>query len=212
MDAQFVKRDRHLPFSIGMVSVDSGVLDRSSRPIRHLQCDRMIENCEGRPREFQIMLRYVLGGIREEDLIVLLHFLLASPYGKRHKVEAYGPEVLAGRRFVVDGCDKEIIKFPVESSERIRFFLSEHPCLLNGIQREYLPIEAEFGDFVGVIQCSGAGRPRTGVLIIVGSIAMMSSSGARGDPVAASGDIAFENRLGLALDAQINGGLFYFDS
>jgi hypothetical protein len=36
---------------------------------------------------------------------------------------------------------------------------------------------------------------------------MMSSSGARGDPVAASSDGAFENRLGLALDAQIDRGL-----
>jgi hypothetical protein len=35
----------------------------------------------------------------------------------------------------------------------------------------------------------------------------MSSSGARGDPVAASSDGAFENRLGLALDAQIDRGL-----
>jgi hypothetical protein len=42
---------------------------------------------------------------------------------------------------------------------------------------------------------------------MVGSIAMMSSSGARGDPVAASSDGAFENRLGLALDAQIDLGL-----
>jgi hypothetical protein len=37
---------------------------------------------------------------------------------------------------------------------------------------------------------------------------MMSSSGARGDPVAASRDGAFENRLVLPLDTQIDGGLF----
>ena len=79
-------------------------------------------------------------------------------------------------------------------------------------EQEYfkLPIEAEFGDFVGIIQRRGARRPRTGVLIIIGSIAMMGSSGACGDPVAASSNIAFENRLGLALDAQIDGGLLLF--
>jgi hypothetical protein len=52
-----------------------------------------------------------------------------------------------------------------------------------------------------------ASRPCTGARIIVGSVAMMSFSGARGDPVAASRDEAFENRLGLALDAQIDRGL-----
>lgn len=120
MEAQFVKRDRHLPISIRTVSVvDSGILNRCSRPIRHPEGDRMIENCKDRPREFQITLRYIRGGICKEDLIILLYFLLASPYGRRHKVEAYSPEVLAGRRFVVDGCDEEIIKYPVESSECI---------------------------------------------------------------------------------------------
>ena len=79
-------------------------------------------------------------------------------------------------------------------------------------EREYLPIEAEFGDFVGVVECRGASRPRTGVLIVVGSVAMMSSSGACGNPVAASSDIALENRSGPALNAQIDGGLFYFSS
>ena len=41
---------------------------------------------------------------------------------------------------------------------------------------------------------------------------MMSSSGARGDPVAASSDGAFENRLGFALDAKIDGSLCLFSS
>jgi hypothetical protein len=36
---------------------------------------------------------------------------------------------------------------------------------------------------------------------------MTSFSGARGDPVAASRDEAFENRLGLAFDEQIDRGL-----
>jgi hypothetical protein len=67
--------------------------------------------------------------------------------------------------------------------------------------KNHLPVEIKFGDFVGVVQCRGASRPRTGVLIIVGSVAMMSSSGARGDPVAASSDGSFENRLGLTLNA-----------
>ena len=38
---------------------------------------------------------------------------------------------------------------------------------------------------------------------------MMSSSGTRGDPVAASSNGAFENRPGLALDAQTDCGLCY---
>jgi len=80
---------------------------------------------------------------------------------------------------------------------------SEHPLS----QKSRLPVETEFGDFVGVVQCSGASRPRTWVLIIVGSVAMMSSSRVRGDPVAAGSDGAFENCLGLALDAQIDCGL-----
>ena len=71
----------------------------------------------------------------------------------------------------------------------------------------HLPVETEFGDFVGVVQCRGASRPRTGILVIVGSVAVMGSSGARGDPVTASSDGSFENRLGLALNAQIDRGL-----
>jgi len=124
------------------------------------------------------MLRYILGGISEEHLVVLLYFLLASAHLRGHEVEAYSPEILARRRLVVDGRDKEIVEFLVKSS-----------------------VEIKFGDFVGVVQCRGASRPRTGVLIIVGSVAMMSSSGARGDPVAASSDGSFENRLGLTLNA-----------
>ena len=65
------------------------------------------------------MLRYILGGISEEDLIVLLHFLLASAHLGGHEVEAYSPEILARRGLVVDGRDKEIIKFLVKSSKSI---------------------------------------------------------------------------------------------
>jgi hypothetical protein len=64
------------------------------------------------------MLRYSSCGVREEDLVVLLYFLLASAYGKGHEVEAYSPEIVARRLLVVDGRDREIIVLPVESSER----------------------------------------------------------------------------------------------
>lgn len=37
---------------------------------------------------------------------------------------------------------------------------------------------------------------------------MVGSSGGRGDPVAASSDGTFENRLSLAFDAQIDRGLY----
>jgi hypothetical protein len=84
----------------------------------------------------------------------------------------------------------------------IAFEAGNTPLLKN-----HLPVETEFGDFVGIVQCRGASWPRTGVLIIVGTVAMMSSSGVCGDPMAAGSNGAFENRLGLALNAQINRGL-----
>ncbi len=65
------------------------------------------------------MLCYILGGVREEDLIVLLHFLLASTHLSGQEVETYSPEILARRRLVVDGSDKEIIELLVKSSECI---------------------------------------------------------------------------------------------
>jgi len=62
------------------------------------------------------MLRYILGGISEEDLVVLLYFLLASAHLSRHEVETYSPEILGRRRLVVDGRDEEIIEYLVKSS------------------------------------------------------------------------------------------------
>ncbi len=53
------------------------------------------------------MLRYILSGVREEDPIILLYFLLASSYGKGHNVEAYNPETLVSRYLIVDGRDKK---------------------------------------------------------------------------------------------------------
>jgi hypothetical protein len=67
------------------------------------------------------MLRYILGGVSEEDLVVLLYFLLASAHLGGHEVEAYSPEILSRRRLVVDGRDKEIIELLVKSSKGIRF-------------------------------------------------------------------------------------------
>lgn len=180
-----IKPNGHTPTIISKMSVDTRSRDRSPRPIRHRQDGRYIDNCKIRPRELQIMSRYISGGISEEDLVVLLYFLLASAHLSGHEVEAYSPEIVTRRRLVLDACDKEIIEFLVKSS-----------------------VETEFGDFVGVIQRRGARRPSTGVLVIVGSVAMMSSSGARGDPVATSSDRAFEDRLVLAFDAQIDRGFF----
>lgn len=121
MSARARERDGHLTLSIGLVSVDSRVLNRSPRPaIRYRQDDRSIDNCVVRPREFQKMRRYSLGlsGVREEDLVVLLYFLLASAYGKGHEVEAYSPVIGVRHILVVDGRDEEIIILLVESSER----------------------------------------------------------------------------------------------
>lgn len=190
---------------IGKMSVDTRFRDRSARPIRHRQDDRETNSCDVRPRELQIMHRYILGGISEEDLVILLYFLLASTHLSGQEVEAYEPEILALRRLVADGRDKEIIEFLIKSSKGIYFVNFEAGN--NYFLKNHLPVETEFGGFVGVVQCRGASWPHTGVLIIVGSVAMMSSSGARRDPVATSGDGTFENCLGLALDAQIDRGL-----
>lgn len=70
-----------------------------------------------------------------------------------------------------------------------------------------MPVEAEAGSFVGIVERGGARRPCTGVLVVVGPVAVMGTSGARGHPMAAGGDLAFENRGCLPLDAQVDGGL-----
>lgn len=67
------------------------------------------------------MVRYVLSGIREEDLIILLYFLLASAHLSGHEVEAYGPEITARRCLIVNGRYKEIIEFLVKSPKSICF-------------------------------------------------------------------------------------------
>jgi hypothetical protein len=79
------------------------------------------------------MFRYILGGVREEDLIILLYFLLASSYGKGYKVEAYSAEVFASRYLIVDGRDKEIIEFHVESSEHIVIVRTSFFVALTGL-------------------------------------------------------------------------------
>jgi hypothetical protein len=121
MGAHAIKHDEHPPMTICKMSVDTRLRDGSSRPIRHRQDERYTNNCDVWPRELQIMLRYVSGGISEEDLVVLLYFLLASAHLSGHKVEAYSPEILALRRLVVDGRDKKIIEFLVKSSKVFGF-------------------------------------------------------------------------------------------
>jgi hypothetical protein len=70
-----------------------------------------------------------------------------------------------------------------------------------------LPIETQFGGFVGIVYCGNVRRSRAGVVIVVGPVVMMGSSRARRDPVATSRDGTFENRSGLALDAKMDSGL-----
>ena len=83
-----MEREGHVPITISLFSVDIRVLDRSALPIRHRQDDGLIDSCEFRPVEFQEIFRDVQSGVREEDLVVLLYFLLASTYGSDRKVEA----------------------------------------------------------------------------------------------------------------------------
>jgi len=179
------KLEGHFPIVIGSTTSDNRFWDWSPRPIRDRVDDRFTKNRGARSREFQIMLRHVLRGVREEDLVALFYFLLASAHFSGQKVEAKGKEILARRRLVADGPDNEVIVLLIKRS-----------------------VKAEFGEFIAVVQCRDARRPRTGVVVIVGSVAMMRPSRGRRDPVATSGDVAFENRLCLALDAQIDNGLF----
>ena len=126
MDVLLVEREGHVPTSIGLLSVDNRVLDRSPLLIRHRQDDKLTDSRELRPIESQRVFRYVHSSVREEDLVVILYFLLASAYGSGREVEAYSPVIVARRRFVVDGRDKEIIEFLEVSSERFKsvFFSS----------------------------------------------------------------------------------------
>ncbi len=193
--------------TIGLMAVDIRSWNGNSRPICHHEADRCANNCDARPREFQKALRYISCGVREEDLVALLYFLLAPAYGSGQEVEANSPEILARRLLVVDGRDKEIVVSPIKSSERMSsnslfIFLSNTSQSII-----HLPVETEFGELIAVVQSRGARWPRTGVRIIVSSVAMMSSSRGRRDPVAACSDVAFEYSLGLALDAQIDSGL-----
>ena len=99
------------------------------------------------------MLRY-MGGMSEEDLVALLYYLLASAHLRGHEVAAYSPEIPARRRLVVDGRNKEIVEFLVKSSKRICFvkpflLLSKRGTPLS--LKNHLPVETEFGDFVGVV-------------------------------------------------------------
>ena len=106
--------------------MDYRVLNRSPLPIRHRQDDRLTDSREFRPVEFQEVFRYVHSGVREEDLVVILYFLLTPAYGSGLEVEAYSPVIIARRRFVVNGRDKEVIEFLEVSSERFKsvFFSS----------------------------------------------------------------------------------------
>jgi hypothetical protein len=107
------------------VSVDSRVSNRGSRStIRHRQDDGSIDNRESRPREFQENRIYTHRGdigVREEDLVVLLYFLLASAYIDFLVIEGYSPEIVDRRSLAVDAIDKEIIVFIVERSEIFEF-------------------------------------------------------------------------------------------
>jgi hypothetical protein len=47
----------------------------------------------------------ILGGISEEDLVVLPYFLLASAHFSEHEVEAYSPEILASQRGLKHNSD-----------------------------------------------------------------------------------------------------------
>ena len=114
--------DGHLTLSISLTSFDSRVLDRSSRrTIRCLQDDRSIDTRGVTPREFQ-ELRLVGRGVREEDLVVLLYFFLASAYVNPLEVAGYSPDIFVRHCLAIDGRDIEIIIILVESSERFNWF------------------------------------------------------------------------------------------
>lgn len=59
LGAHAIKGEGYPPLIIGEMSVDTRFRDRSTRPIRHRQDDRYMNNCDVRPRELQVMLRYV---------------------------------------------------------------------------------------------------------------------------------------------------------
>ncbi len=71
------------------------------------------------------MQRCTCCGVREEDLVALLYFLLASAYGGGQEVEAKSPEIPVRqgpwpwRRLVGDGSYNEIVKSVIKFSEQI---------------------------------------------------------------------------------------------
>ena len=146
-----MEREGHVPITISLFSVNVRVLDGCALPIRHRQDDGLIDSCEFRPIEFQKIFRYVQSGVREEDLVVLLYFLLASAYGSDRRVETWSPVIFAVRRFVADGRDEEIVEFLEESSARFGFISIFFRAVFVEGTPNHVPIEAEIGDFVGVV-------------------------------------------------------------
>jgi len=178
------KRDGHLPTGIGAPPLNFRILDRVVFPIRDREDDGATGLSLRRPSEVQEMLRDVARGVRKDDLVARLHFLLAPPDRDGQVVERYLPEMGARGRFFADGRDQKVV-----------------------VCRVVCPVEAEAGGFVGIVERGDARRPRTGVLVVVGPVAVMGTPGVRGHSMAAGSDRAFENRARLPLDAQVDGGL-----
>jgi hypothetical protein len=72
-------------------------------------CDRQgnshIGTCGRWPGEFQEGRRRIfcgIFGVRKEDFVVRLHYLLASPYTEIEEVAGYCPVVWGGWRFTID--------------------------------------------------------------------------------------------------------------
>ena len=85
--------------------IDAHALDRGPCPTCDLQGNISIGTCGNWPGEFQEGRHWMcLGsmGVRKEDLVVRLHYLLASPYIKIDKVAGYCPGVRVGWRFALD--------------------------------------------------------------------------------------------------------------
>jgi hypothetical protein len=69
-----------MPMFVREFPLDVRVLDGGPGPVRHCQFDRRVDKREARPRELQIVFRYVFGDNRKEDLVALFYFLLAPAY------------------------------------------------------------------------------------------------------------------------------------
>jgi len=79
------------------MSIDVCVPYWDPLPVLHFKRD-LSSISPVRPSKFQEIDRFLLGGIREEDLVVFLDYLLASAYLDGHEVATYSPVILACRR------------------------------------------------------------------------------------------------------------------